>query len=377
MKPLAAIAFFSTLVLLTSTAHAQLYVSQGDIDAYDPNTGTVDHTATSTDGSEDETTAVGSNGLIYEAGMYTDPSGNQSVTVNIYNQDLTLNTADVVDVTATPVPGSTNTSYGSNGITASSDGSVYVLNSAFNASTIISINETTGAVNSTFSSIAHDNYSGLAASSDGSVLFTTDYQLGTIAEISATTGALINQSFATYYDPINPQYGYNGQAGTGQDITVDGNIIYVIDRDDNTVQTFDATTGALLNNNFLNVAENPSTGYFGDFLVSITSEGNSVYVLDGASQTVYQFNASTGAPIGSVALSGSGPIEPGSIAVISDDISTPVEGAPYEGGDPPLNTPSPSDVPEPRSGVMALCVAMVTVAMVVRRRFTSETSSPA
>jgi len=93
------------------------------------------------------------------------------------------------------------------------------------------------------------------------------------AEYDATTGSLVNSNFLTG--------GPSGLVGVAS-----GNNLYVING--NTVSEYNATTGAVINANFITGLDSP---------IAIAISGNTLFIPSWSKYTIGTYNATTGAPI--------------------------------------------------------------------------------
>ena len=110
-------------------------------------------------------------------------------------------------------------------------------------------------------------------------VFTPTYK-NSIATFDASTGAIINASFITGLDaPFT--------------VAVMGNSLYVAFRD--SISKYDATTGALINSGFITGLNEPL-----DFTIS----GNNLYVSNYGSDTVGEYDATTGAAVNASLITG-------------------------------------------------------------------------
>ena len=105
---------------------------------------------------------------------------------------------------------------------------------------------------------------------------------GSIAKFDATTGALVNPNFMNGFSFV-----------TG--MAVLGNEFYVSDANQSRVGKYNATTGAVINPTFV-------TGVYNIWDVAIS--GNDLYVASPSLRGVFKYNAATGVPINSFFLSG-------------------------------------------------------------------------
>ena len=126
-------------------------------------------------------------------------------------------------------------------------------------------------------------------------LYVVNQNANAIGEYNASTGAVINTNFITT--------GVDGPTG----LLLSGNCVFVLNGISNTVGEYNATTGAVINVNFITGLDGPE-----GFALS----GNSLFVSNDISNTVSEYNATTGALINanviSIGLDG-----PGSLAVAS------------------------------------------------------------
>ena len=211
----------ATLWAMPRSAHAQLYVSEfnfGTVGEYDT-TGAVNTNFSIIMGLSDPNapTVSGDNLFVANAG---------SNTVGKYD----ANTGAVINATLIPVTaGLSNPA-----ALAVSGNDLFVAN---HSGTIGKYNVSTGAVNTTFSTITGlSNPYALALS--GNDLFVVNNVSGTVGEYDATTGAPIHANFI------------QGNAPTG--LAVLGNNLFLANTfGGSTVSEYDATTGNVINANFI------------------------------------------------------------------------------------------------------------------------------
>jgi hypothetical protein len=112
-------------------------------------------------------------------------------------------------------------------------------------------------------------------------LYLTQPAIGTVSEYDATTGAPINASLITGLDSPFA-------------LALEGNTLFVANRF--TVGAYDATTGAA------NVKFSPITGL--DFPLGLTVSGNTLFMPNSFSDTVGTYNAASGALINADFITG-------------------------------------------------------------------------
>jgi len=126
-------------------------------------------------------------------------------------------------------------------------------------------------------------------------LYVINQNSSAIGEYNATTGAIINAEFITV--------GINGPTA----LLLSGNTLFVANEIGNSVAEYNATTGAVINVNFITALDGPQ---------GLALWGNNLFVSNDISNTVSEYNATTGALINAnvipIGLDG-----PGSLAVAS------------------------------------------------------------
>ncbi len=332
-----------------TTAHAQIYVGNGDIFEYSQSDGTQLGDVTQADGSSAVSATV-SDGVVYVAGSLTNPDGTVTQTINTYSTSLVPITTDLATTPSEVSP---------DGATADpfsiivSGNNIYMDNPTFHNSAIDEIDATTGAVNTSFITI-NQQIDGVALS--GNTLLVSLFESGTVAEYDATTGALINSSFII----LDAAQGQG--TGTGGQIAVGANgVLYVVDESEPgssgfTVAAYNASTGALLDQNFIN-------GYGADdapgFATAMWVDGNNLYIEDSETATISDYNANTGAFIDQFIDQ----FTIGTIGAVNSPVVDP--GGPFDPSNPDNPSPpgfgdgsGPGATPEPRSWALAAIVAM-------------------
>lgn len=267
-----------------------------------------------------------------------------------------------------------------------------VLVSSLNSGTIGLYNATTGAtINSQLVTGLNGPY---GVTHDSSAIYVSNIYTGIVSKYDLLTGAVINPSFLAVASP------------TG--LLVNDGILYVANNTG--IATFDAITGASLNPSFLSMGvrlfelhnnqlyvtnyANNVVGVYGldgttidaDFASVVDSagiafSGNSMFVSSANNQTVAEYDATTGALIGTPITSASGLNTPIGVAVNSDgyllvaDIygsvrryeadGTLVDSSFFAGTNGPVDLDFVS-VPEP--SVVALIVASGVAFIFIRKR---------
>lgn len=132
----------------------------------------------------------------------------------------------------------------------------------------------TGAtINDHFIDLNSNSADGLLVS--GNTLFVSSSSATTIATFDATTGAAINSNFIR--DSNQPK-----------GIALSGNILYVADYTANAVSEYNASTGALINSNFITGLSGPT---------GLLLAGSHLYVTNYAGNSVGEYDATTGTTI--------------------------------------------------------------------------------
>src|SRR5262249_16961232 len=99
-------------------------------------------------------------------------------------------------------------------------------------------------------------------------------------------------------------------------LALDGlNHLFVAGRESNTVFELDATTGAIINANFITGLNVP--------IGLALDDNNHLFVTNAGNNTVGEYNATAGAPINAAFISGQGPNGPGAIVFVPAAVPEP------------------------------------------------------
>jgi PEP-CTERM motif len=186
------------------------------------------------------------------------------------------------------------------GLALDGNNHLFVGNVGVPGGTVGEYNAATGAtINANFIDVNQglDSAYALALDAPNNHLFVADAANNNIAEFDATTGATTSYGFS-HHDTFGLAFdGLNHLFITGSE-----------------VEELDATTGATINGNFI-------TGFVDS--VALTLDGNNhMFVTDAGTNTVGEYNATTGAAIYATFINGQGLNEPGDI-VFSSSVPEP------------------------------------------------------
>lgn len=165
-------------------------------------------------------------------------------------------------------------------------------------------NATTGARNTAFTPFTPNSVRGLTLS--GNTLYVVNVNSNTVGTYNATTGAVINAAFIS-----------SGLNGPRNAAVVNGNL-FVTNTPAGTVSEYNATTGAVINDSFLSGLNGP----FG-----IAAYGNDLFVSNVGTGVVGEYDATTGAVINSSFETGTSGTNQGLVAGVVPEPSTWTAGA--------------------------------------------------
>ncbi len=346
----------------TTAAHAQIFITEnGQIQEIDPATNSVENTI-SADNGFSATALTIDNGTLYVA---TEAPDQSSIVVASYNESLQEINSDVA--TFTPLV-SGDGSIASVNAMAVSGTNIILSNSTYNNGELEKIDLSTTPPGTTEPLVSigdqNDSFDGIVAYNG--VIYATRFQASDIElynvsdgsdAITPTAVALAQNGYAT--GPVLT-YMPNFDAGNSIAISPDGQTLYVMDIEADTIITVNAATGALINGDFIAAPGADPTPYWGNLYV----DGNNLYVEDGDTGALLDYDATTGAYIGTVAASGTyaSSVAIDNSAYVGDPISggygvgTPGEGG--FGGTLGTGGSTPGSAPEPRSWALAALVAL-------------------
>jgi hypothetical protein len=303
-----------------------IYTANGAIEEWDSTTGTEINSMSAVDGNHATTTAFSPDGSTLYVASQT--SDNSTITISSYDPSLNLINGSVATFT-TSVDDDNNP--GNVATLYVSGNTLYVANTAYYNTNLETVNLTTGVSSSLLTD--NDSLEGIVV--EGNTIYASSYGNGTVETFDATTGALTNGDFITL--PIGSD-GYN----TGGYMTTSGNTLFVDDWDTLSVGAYNLTTGATINDNFIaELGGNPNVIPEG-----LTVSGDTLYVTGNDGNT-YEYDSTTGQYLETMIA---GLFSP-------DDITS----------EPESGFIDPSATPEPRSWMLG-CLMLGLCGVLLRRR---------
>jgi hypothetical protein len=340
------------LATFTVSAHAQIYsVSYNTLSEIDTTTGAVIASVSTTDGSNMETVTV-SDGIVYVAGQSADQS---ELNISTYNTSLGLINASVA-TTPTRVSQDDGALSDAAAITVS-DGVIYLNNDTYNDGSIDTVNISTGAVTPSLVSKhdVHDDFTGIAVGNG--MIYGSLFQAGVVQTFDPTTGEVLNSDFITI--PHNDSPGLIA-------LSADGSTLYVVDHSNgdnadyyDSVLAYNAITGEAENLHLLDgYGANGTNGNVGGLYI----DGQNLYVTESNSGVLSDYDSSNGIWVGDVANNAGGqfsvtnslpPVDPVGGTPGNGEGSTGNQGLPGNGEGSTGNQGLPGAAPEPRSWALA------------------------